>query len=122
MPLTGEGFPATVFLEQVIHDPNDRGVLRYPGAFGPQPVVKLPDHWALRFGIGGQVVDRALDVEGGIEAFDRWQRDARDLCGDRSALARAASFKGAALEGEALMSARSKNLYPIARQSFACKR
>ena len=39
-------------------------------------------------GLGAQAGDLVLDIEDGIDAFDRFQRDGRDLFGDRSALAR----------------------------------
>jgi len=35
---------------------------------------------------GGQAGDLALDIEDGIDAFDRLQRDGRDIFGDPFAL------------------------------------
>lgn len=88
----GEGVPAAFLLKHVVDGLGDGVVLRHPGALGPHPVVQVIDHRAhqplacVKSCCGGQASDLALDIEDGIDAFDRLQRDGRYIFSDRSAL------------------------------------
>lgn len=81
-------------MEHVVDGLGDGVVLRHPGALSPHPVVQVIDHRAhqplacVTSCHGAQAVDLALGFEDAVHAFDRVQRDGRDLLGDLFALAR----------------------------------
>src|SRR5690606_17700411 len=79
-------------LQHVVDRLDNRGATRQSGPLGPHPFLKCGNKrkalspTSFQTLIGGKTIDLSLDVEQGIDAFDRLERNRRDRCGVLSAL------------------------------------